>query len=80
MRGLTHPLSRAVYELCEGGVQVTTPDGRVGVFTPSGRWLSGDKIPVDIHMCEWVGNGPTEPEDVSKNRRFRSLVSKEKTL
>ena len=31
-------------------------------------------------MCEWIGDGPREPEDLANNRRFRSLVLKEKTL
>jgi hypothetical protein len=82
MRGIRHPLSQAVYELREDGpgVRVTTPDGQVGVFDAAGHWTSGDKFPVDMHMCEWVGAGPREPEDLSTNRRFRSIVTKEKTL
>jgi hypothetical protein len=82
MRGMRHPLSQAVYELCDDGpgVRVTTPDGKVGVFDAAGQWTSGEKFPVDMHMCEWVGAGPREPEDLSTNRRFRSIVTKEKTL
>jgi hypothetical protein len=82
MRGMKHPLTLAVYELREDGpgVQVTTPDGKVGIFDAAGHWVSGDKFPVDMHMCEWVGGGPREPEDLSTNRRFRSIVTKEKTL
>jgi hypothetical protein len=80
VRGMRHPVTFAVYELCDTGVQVTTKNGRVGVYTPQGVWLSGEKFPVDKHMCEWVGDGPREPEDLSKNRRFRSLVLKEHSL
>ena len=82
MRGLRHPLTQAVYELCDDapGVRVTTSDGQVGVFDAAGHWVSGDRFPVDLHMCEWVGAGPREPEDLSTNRRFRSIVTKEKTL
>ena len=80
MRGMRHPLTFAVYELCDEGVQVTTKRGRVGVYDSAGHWLSGEKFPVDKHMCEWIGDGPREPEDLSTNRRFRSLVLKEKTL
>lgn len=80
MRGMQHPLSRAIYELCDEGVQVTTTDGRVGVFDSTGHWLSGAKFAVDKHMCEWIGDGPREAEDVSNNRRFRSIIQEEKTL
>jgi hypothetical protein len=31
-------------------------------------------------MCEWIGDGPREAEDVSNNRRFRSIIQEEKTL
>lgn len=77
---MRHPLTFAVYELCDEGVLVTTKRGRVGVYNSQGLWLSGDKFPVDKHMCEWIGDGPREREDLSTNRRFRSLVLKEKTL
>ena len=80
MRGMTHPLSRAVYELCDEGVQVTTLEGHVGIYDSAGRWLSGEKFQVDQHMCNWIGDGPREPEDLSTNRRFRSIVTQEKTL
>jgi len=80
VRGMKHPLTLAVYELCDEGVQVTTVSGRVGVFDPGGRWLSGDRFPADKHFCEWIGNGPREPEDLSTNRRFRHIVTEERTL
>lgn len=82
MRGMVHPLSRALYELAEGGVQVTTADGRIGVYDSVGHWISGEKFAVDIHMCTWIGDGPTKPEDLSTNRRFRTAaaITKEKTL
>ena len=80
MRGMRHPVTFAVYELCESGVQVTTKKGRVGVYDSNGVWLSGEKFQVDKHMCEWIGDGPREPENLSSNRRFRSIVTKEKTL
>lgn len=70
----------AIYELCDEGVQVTTKRGRVGVYDSDGRWLSGEKFYVDKHMCEWIGDGPREPEDLSTNRRFRNAIIKEKTL
>jgi hypothetical protein len=80
VRGMQHPLSRAIYELCDDGVQVTTADGQVGVFDSAGQWVAGEKFPVDKHMCEWVGDGPRKAEDLSNNRRFRSIIQEEKTL
>jgi hypothetical protein len=77
---MKHPLSGAVYELCDDGVQVTTADGRVGVYDSDGHWLSGARLAVDKHMCEWIGDGPRQPDDLSNNRRFRSIVTKERTL
>jgi hypothetical protein len=77
---MQHPLSLAIYELCESGVQVTTQAGRVGVYDSAGHWASGEKFAVDKHMCEWIGDGPREVEDISNNRRFRSIIQEEKTL
>jgi hypothetical protein len=77
---MKHPLSGAIYELCDAGVRVTTTDGRAGIYEPGGHWISGWKFGVDKHMCEWIGNGPREPEDLSNNRRFRSILAKERTL
>jgi hypothetical protein len=77
---MKHPLTGAIYELCDDGVQVTRADGSGGVFDSAGHWLSGEKFAVDKHMCEWIGDGPREAEDVSNNRRFRSIIQEEKTL
>ena len=45
MRGMRHPLTRALYEMCDEGVLVTH-GGRQGVFDNEGKWLSGDRFPV----------------------------------
>jgi len=77
---MRHPLSLAIYELCESGVQVRTREGLVGVYDSAGGWVSGEKFAVDKHMCEWIGDGPRQAEDISNNRRFRSIIQEEKTL
>ena len=72
MRGMRHPLTQALYELCDASVLVT--DGtRRGVFDTDGRWRSGDRFSVCPHMCGWIGRGPRRPTDLSENRRFRSV-------
>lgn len=58
MKGIVHPMTGALYEQDgEGNVRVESKDGRVGIFTPTGRRVAGDKIEVDIHLAGWVG-GP----------------------
>lgn len=55
MQGLQHPYSRALYEPDGGGrARVTQRDGRVGVYTPEGRWIEGEKFDVDPHLCGWI--------------------------
>lgn len=58
MKGIVHPFNGALYEQDgEGNVRVTTKDGRVGIFAPHGRRISGDKFESDMHLIGWVG-GP----------------------
>ena len=58
MKGIVHPITGALYDQDgEGNVRVASTDGRVGIFTPQGRRVAGDKIDVDIHLAGWVG-GP----------------------
>lgn len=73
MRGMRHPITRAMYEMTDGGV-VVTHGPRRGVFDSDGRWLEGDKFAVCPNMCGWIGRGPRQPADLSDNRRFRSVV------
>ncbi len=73
MRGMRHPLTRALYEICDDGVLVTHGDRR-GVFDDDGRWISGDRFSVCPNLCGWIGRGPRMPMDLSDNRRFRSVV------
>jgi hypothetical protein len=73
MRGMRHPLTRALYEICDEGVRVTH-GARQGIFDNDGRWLAGDKFPVCPNLCGWIGRGPRQPMDLSDNRRFRTVV------
>lgn len=57
MRGLIHPFSRALYELTEDGHVKVSHDGRSGIFTVSGRYVSGEIRDCDPQVCGWVG-GP----------------------
>jgi len=55
---LRHPVTGAIYERLEGGrCRVTETDGRSGVFTDLGRWISGDVRDADLHFINWVA-GP----------------------
>jgi hypothetical protein len=58
MKGITHPFTGALYEQDGSGhVRITETDGRVGIYSPDGRWLFGDKLDIDFHLAGWVG-GP----------------------
>jgi len=73
MRGMKHPLSLDLYEMCDEGVLVTGRDRR-GVFDNDGRWISGDRFEVCPSMCGWIGRGPRVPTALTENRRFRSTT------
>jgi hypothetical protein len=72
-RGMRHPITGALYEMCAEGVRVTTAK-RVGVFDSDGRWLMGDRFDVCPNLCGWIGRGPSEPTDLSQHRRFRTVT------
>lgn len=58
MKGIVHPFTGVLYEQDgEGNVRAVHKDGRVAIFTPHGRWVSGDKVEGDLHLIGWVG-GP----------------------
>lgn len=55
MQGLRHPYSGALYEpLGDRLVQITQKDGKVGVYTAEGRYVSGDKLNADPQLTGWV--------------------------
>ncbi len=58
---MRHPMTGAIYERLEsGGCRVTETDGRSGVFTENGRWLSGEVREADLHFLNWVGGPQVE--------------------
>lgn len=55
MRGIKHALTGAVYDLQEDGTIRVAKDGRAGVFSEHGIWLSGEIRQADPHLCGWIG-------------------------
>ncbi|MEM7019054.1 MAG: hypothetical protein AAF512_17140 [Pseudomonadota bacterium] len=63
MATLTHPFDPASqYELDQDGNIRVSKDGKFGIFTTEGRYLSGDIREADPQLCVWVGNNPTEAQ------------------
>ena len=60
MRKRRHALSGALYEVGADGNVYVEKDGRHGVFTSRGRYLSGDLYSADPQMCLWLA-GPQVP-------------------
>jgi hypothetical protein len=55
VESLRHPFSKSQYDRDEdGNIRVTTPDGRIGVFTDNGVWVGGEKVDVDPQLCVWI--------------------------
>ena len=59
-----HALSGALYEVDADGNVHVEQDGRRGVFTARGQYLSGDVYTADPHMCLWLA-GPQVPGGLS---------------
>ena len=55
MRSIRHPLSGALYDRQTDGTVRVEKDGRAGLFSADGRYISGDIYNADPHMCVWVG-------------------------
>jgi len=53
MNGLRHPFTGAVYEKDGDAVRVTL-GGASGLFTGTGRWLSGELRECDPQLAGWV--------------------------
>ena len=53
---MKHMLSGHIYKrLEENRVEVTTPDGKTGVFDEHAEYISGQVKSADIQVCSWVG-------------------------
>ena len=58
MQELRHPQTLAIYgKDPETGLVKVTDKEKVGLFTATGKWRSGDIFDVSPQMCLWVG-GP----------------------
>ena len=66
MRKRRHPLSGAIYDVDDQGLVHVTQDGRTGVFTSEGDWLSGDLTHADAHLCGWLA-GRQLPANLARN-------------
>ncbi|MDR7157102.1 hypothetical protein J2W40_003950 [Sphingobium xenophagum] len=52
---LRHALSGTEYhDNGDGTVLVVGKNGKTGVFTRSGEWISGERRTADTEMCRWV--------------------------
>lgn len=50
-----HMISGHIYtRLEENRVQVSTPEGKTGIFDMEAEYISGDLKSADVHMCNWV--------------------------
>jgi hypothetical protein len=66
MRRRRHPLSGAIYAVREDGLIEVSLDGKVGVFTHEGDYVSGDIHHADPHLCGWMA-GPQVPAALARN-------------
>jgi hypothetical protein len=60
MRKRRHALSGALYEVGPDGNVHVEQDGKHGVFTAYGRYVSGDLYTADPQLCLWLA-GPQVP-------------------
>lgn len=55
MPSLTHPILKGNYRRLEDGlVEVTSPDGKTGVFDGDGNWVDGELRIADPALCYWI--------------------------
>ena len=75
MAKLRHSMTGGTYERLESGLVRVEEGGQVGLFTPDGRWKSGELRDADPHMIGWVG-GP-QPGLVASQRRPAAASARE---
>lgn len=61
-----HPMSGAIYEVRDDGKVEVRLQGKVGIFTPDGDYVSGEVHHADPHLCGWLA-GPCVPAEMAKN-------------
>ncbi|MGA0839583.1 MAG: aromatic ring-hydroxylating oxygenase subunit alpha [Pseudomonadales bacterium] len=66
-RRVRHPLNGWVYEATDdGNVRVTTPKGKVGLYTVDGEVIEGDVGDVNPHLCDWVAGRQLPQSDLDR--------------
>lgn len=66
MNGLRHPFTNALYEQDDSGNILVSDGDKHGVFTPAGRWLSGELRECDPQLCGWVAGPQVANHRLSK--------------
>lgn len=74
MKGVRHPFTGALYEPDGNGHVVVSMDGRSGLFTHDGRWLSGEIRECDPQLCGWVGGSRSSSHRVTTRPRDNGNV------
>lgn len=67
MTVLKHPLSGATYSLRDDGLVDVENNGLKGVFSHTGKYLSGELRQADPHMLLWLA-GPQLPAGAAVRR------------
>jgi hypothetical protein len=55
MPQIRHALSGALYDVGPDGRISVEKDGKVGYFSPDGRYLEGEITSADPQLCGWIG-------------------------
>lgn len=65
-----HPITGHVFRrLEEGRLEVTTPNGKTGIFDDAANHIEGELQSADPHMCNWIG-GKLRPEEADMPDAF----------
>ncbi len=68
---MRHPITGATYErVADGRCRVVESDGRTGLFTDAGRWISGDLREADLHFVNWVAGPQLESREQTRGAGF----------
>jgi hypothetical protein len=62
MRSRKHPLNGAIYTVGDDGLVYVDKQGVKGVFTPGGKYISGELTTADMHLCGWLAGPQLPPE------------------
>jgi hypothetical protein len=71
---IKHPLTGGIYSLQDDGLINVTEEGKEGIFSADGAYLSGELKHADIHLLGWLGGKQSDP---SANRHAAGLLDDE---